>query len=100
MKTLRAIIAEAEEDFESGDITIGADDYMWRALEDDYDDGMQVGGPSGSIIFFDMVTYGYGDTIAWEKLETQQKALREWAEGICERHHCTLHGIFITANYF
>lgn len=97
-KTHRAIMAEAGVK-EDDQIKIGAADYHVTVMESDYDDGMQIASDEGDIVLLDMVTYGYGETIEWSKLEQQKAELDEWAKGICERHKCSAK-VFVTANYW
>lgn len=97
-KTYRAILAEAGID--AGDsLTLGEQTYHHSVMENDYDDGYQIAADEGDIIIFDMVTYGYGETIEWDKLVVQKEALQAWATGVCERHRCKAK-FFITANYW
>lgn len=97
-KTHRAIMEEAGLDMDA-DIKIGGFDYHVEVMETDYDEGYQLAADEGDIVLFDMVTYGYGETIAWDEMVKRQAALKEWADGICERHKCTAK-FFVTANYW
>lgn len=97
-KTHRGILAELGID-DDDTIKIGGEEYHQKVMEEDYDDGFQIAARAGDIIVLDMVTYGYGETIEWSRLEAQKVALEEWARGICERHRCSAK-IFITANYW
>jgi hypothetical protein len=97
-KTLRAILAEAGID-DDDQIKIGDAEYHLIVMESDYDDSMQVSAKEGDIVALDMVTYGYGETISWAKLEAQKTDLEQWAKGVCERHKCS-YEIFVTANYW
>lgn len=98
-KTHRAILAEAGVKEDDSDLTIGGEDYHSNVMEEDYDDGYQIAAKEGDIVVFDLVTYGYGERITWQKLEAQKIALDEWARGICERHKCKSE-IYVTANYW
>jgi hypothetical protein len=80
-------------------IDIGGESYRAQLMEDSYDEDYQIAANDGEIIVFNLVTYGYGDTIDWDKLEAQKKALEQWAADICARHGCS-HRIFVTANYW
>jgi hypothetical protein len=99
-KTMAAILEEAgigpEEDLK---IEGASAEYSHKVMESGYDEDWQISAQEGDLIFFDLVTYGYGEVISWEALEKQKNALEEWAKGICERHHCA-YKIFITANYW
>jgi hypothetical protein len=101
-KTMRAILTDAgqDPDEDSPQVSIEGNDYSIRLMEDSYDESMQVGAPEGSIVLTDFITYGYGDKTPWEKVAEQQAQLRAWAEAVCEKHHCTIHEIAITANYW
>jgi len=99
-KTMRGILTEAGLDGESdGQISIGGTKYDHLVMESDFDESMQLSAKEGDLLFFDLVTYGYGEQIAWEALESQKNALEEWARGVCERHNCTFK-ISVTANYW
>ncbi len=97
-KTMAAILAEYGGDPDDG-IQIGDVEYDHRIMESDYDDGMQIAAKEGELVFSDMVTYGYGETIEWEKLEQQKNQLEAWAKEMCQKHQCD-YRIFVTANYF
>jgi hypothetical protein len=97
-KTYRAILDDAKVE-DDGDIKIDGVDYHHRVMEEEYDESYQISAKEGDIALFDLVTYGYGETIEWAKLEAQKNNLEAWAKGVCEKHHCT-YKIFITANYW
>jgi hypothetical protein len=97
-KTHRAICAELGIELDDS-INIGEESYHQAVMESEYDDGFQISADEGDIIVFDMVTYGYGERIEWDKLVTQKAALEEWAKGICERHKCTP-SFYVSANYW
>ena len=98
-KTLRAIRQEAGVDLEDGDIEIGEDSYHIDVMESTYDEDKQISADEGDIVVWDLVTYGYGERIEWDKLATQKAALDVWASGVCERHKCVA-SIFVSANYW
>lgn len=98
-KTYRAILEEAGVSDSDVTIKIASEDYHMRVMEEEYNDDFQISASEGEIIVFDMVTYGYGETIQWDKLAAQKAALEEWATGICERHKCSA-SFFVTANYW
>jgi hypothetical protein len=75
------------------------DSYHTFLAQDDYNKGTQISAPSGSIVLWDPVTYGYGERIEWDKLVAQQKRLDEWCKRICEKLRCT-YKIYVTANYW
>lgn len=97
-KTYRAILGEAGVDGDDN-ITIGDDGYNHRVMEEEYDESSQISAKEGDIVLWDLVTYGYGETIPWAKLEAQKHALEVWAKGVCERHKCSFE-IFVSANYW
>jgi hypothetical protein len=101
-KTMRAILKAAgiDPDEDSPQIKVGEHDYTVRLMEESYDDGYQIGAPVGSIVFHDFLTYGYGEKIGWGEVAARQAALQAWAQAACEAHHCTIHEIAITANYW
>ena len=75
-KTMRDILEENQ--VKDGDqIKIGGVDYHPVIMESDYDEGFQLASKEGDLVFLDMITYGYGDVIAWSKLEEQKKSLDE-----------------------
>jgi len=97
-KTMRDILGafDASEDDE---IRIGDEEYTPLIMESDYDEGWQIAAKEGDLVFFDTVTYGYGEVIAWEKLQMQKESLEKWAKTVCEQFHCT-YEIALTANYW
>jgi len=103
-KTYRSIVEEfkandwVEEEGTSA-IKIGAIEYHCKVMEEGYDDDWQIRAKEGDIVVFDLVTYGYGENIAWEKLEARKNELESWAKEICERLSC-LYKIVVTANYW
>ena len=97
-KTMREILAEHDADGDD-DIVIGVTSYHQKIMESDYDESYQISAAEGDLVFFTFITYGYGDTIAWSKLEARKKELEEWAIGMCERHHC-FYEICVSANYW
>lgn len=98
-KTLRNILEESETDSFGDGVKIGKHEYNSLVMESDYDEGYQISGDEGDIIFFDLVTYGYGETISWRLLEEQKEELEKWVKDICSRYSCT-YNIFVTANYW
>jgi hypothetical protein len=97
-KTYRAILEEAGIT-EDDQIKVGGDDYSIQVMEEAYDESNQLAAKEGDIVLHDLVTYGYGETITWEKLEAQKRALEEWAKEVCERHKCS-YQICVGANYW
>lgn len=98
-KTHRDIMTEVGIEDADDDITIGKVEYHHNIMEEDYNSSYQISLPEGSICLWDLVTYGYGEKIEWDKLAAQKEELEEWAKGICERHHCS-YKIYVSANYW
>ncbi len=78
-KTLRDILAESDVD-SLDRVKIDSHSYSYHLIMKSED---EVG-----IMFFDMVTSQYGQTIAWEKLEARKNNLEQWAKQISARHYC------------
>lgn len=97
-KTYRAILEEAKVEGDD-EIKIGGFDYTHMVMESDYDESFQISAKEGEIVLHDFLTYGYGESMAWEKVESQKNDLEAWAKGICERHKCS-YKIEIGANYW
>lgn len=99
-KTYRAILEEHKlEEEEEPDIIIKEERYHVFVAEREYDDNWQIHSPEGSIVLLNLVTYGYGESIEWDKLVAIKETLEEWAKGICERHRCS-YKILVSANYW
>ena len=101
-KTYRAILEDAgvkDDGDDSQGIKIGPHEYLHRVMEDDYYEPSQVAATPGSIVLWDLVTYGYGERIGWGDLETRKMDLERWAQDVCKKHKCS-YGIFISANYW
>lgn len=100
-KTMRSILDEhcANDTFDLDKITIDSKEYHTVIMESDYDDGWQIAANEGDLVFFDLVTYGYGDVIKWNDLETKRQSLEKWAIDVCEKYHCS-YSIQVTANYW
>jgi hypothetical protein len=96
-RTLREILTANGGD--EDDIKIGNEKYSFLIMQSDYDEEMQIGGKEGDIVFYDLVTYGYGETIDWDVLQEKKEELSAWADRVCPEHHCT-YKIAVTANYW
>ena len=94
--TMRAILASDDAD---KDLKIGDHSYHHFVMEDDYNESWQIGGKEGDLLFFDLVTYGYGEQIEWNKLAAQKDELEAWAKDVCLRQSCS-YRISVTANYW
>ena len=99
-KTMRDILAESEKKYKSRDeVKIGDSAYNPIVMESDYDEDYQISADVGDLVFFDMVTYGYGETVKWDDLEKRKSELELWAKKASKQHHCG-YNIFVTANYW
>jgi hypothetical protein len=97
-KTLADILAETNTDPDR-DVMIGGEEYHHLVMEESYNESWQISSAEGDLLFFDYLTYGYGEARSWAAVEAQKNSLEEWAKGICERHHCT-YEIRVSANYW
>jgi hypothetical protein len=97
-KTMRDILLAHDVD-DDDDIKIGDKEYHHEIMESDYSESWQIKSKEGDLVFFDYVTYGYGDAIGWDKLDEQKRVLESWAILMCERYHCS-YEIRVTANYW
>jgi hypothetical protein len=98
-KTMAAILADAGIDDVDDDIKIGGVEYHHAVCEDAYDEETQITAKEGDLVFWDLVTYGYGDRISWGALASQQANLEAWAQSVCQKHACD-YEIFVGANYW
>lgn len=98
-KTFREIKADSEYDEGDDQFKIGGEDYHCALMDDTYDDNWQVSAKEGDIVLLDMVTYGYGESIPWDKLAAQKDVLEAWAKEKCEKHKCS-YQISVTANHW
>ena len=102
-KTMRAILTDAgrDPDEDSPSLDLGGEyDYHVKLMENAYDEDSQIAAPEGSIVLHGFLTYGYSDKLEWSKVAAQYEKLKAWADAVCEKHHCTIHEIAITANYW
>ena len=98
-KTWRAILEDVGADAIDPSFKIGDSNYSLLLMEEGYDDGWQITAPEGSIVAHEFLTYGYGETIEWPKVEKAKAELEAWLAGIAERHKCS-YSIHLTANYW
>lgn len=98
-KTYREILALCGLTDDDPEVKIGDSDYSVRLMDGDYYESMQVRAPSGSIVFFETVTYGYGDVIAWDKLVAEKEALHAKLTEIAAQTKCRVE-ITVSANYW
>lgn len=97
-KTMAAILAEAGVK-DDEDISIGGTKYHTLVMEDSYDQGWQISAKEADLVFFKLVTYGYGEVITWLELERLKTALEAWANKTAAKHQCDVR-IDVTANYW
>ncbi len=98
-KTRREILGAAGITDVEKRIKIGSKKYDHIVMESDYDESLQIAADEGDIVFLNMVTYGYGETILWDKLKVQKNELEKWARETCDHHNCS-YTIEVTANYW
>lgn len=94
-----AAILDRPYERDGSDIRIGEQDYHLLVMESDYDDGFQISAKEGDLVFFRFVTYGYGDTVEWAALVSEQRALDAWAKETSAKHACD-YRIEVSANYW
>ncbi|MEN6549024.1 MAG: hypothetical protein ABFE07_23510 [Armatimonadia bacterium] len=70
-----------------------------EVMESDYYEDWQISAKEGDLLFFDMITYGYGEFVTWDVLSGQKALLETWCKGVCERHNCTFE-IRVSANHW
>jgi len=98
-KTMREIMEEYGTGFEDSYVLVGEKEYNALIMESNYDEGWQISAQEGDLVFFDLVTYGYGERVEWDDLESLKGELEEWAQKTCEAHHCS-YRIWVTANHW
>ena len=99
-KTMRDIcISEGTEYEEGTEIVIGDTEYCPLIMESDYDESLQISAKIGDLVFYDLITYGYGDTINWDKAEKLKMQLAQWSNLICSRFNCS-YEIYLSANFW
>lgn len=97
-QTMAAILGKPYER-DRIDVEIDGVDFHTLVMESDYDDGMQIAAKEGDLVFYDLVTYGYGEVIHWADLEARKQSLEEWARNAARIHACDWR-IGVTANYW
>jgi len=98
-KTYRNILEESMVEDVDDYIQINEEKFNHMVMEDYYNESNQISAPKGSIVVYDLVTYGHGEKILWSSLEKRKESLEKWGSGICLRHHCSMQ-TFISANYW
>ena len=97
-KTMEEILAGCDITADE-EVRIAGEEYCALVMEENYDKDWQIAAAEGSLVFFRLVTYGYGVSVHWDQLEAEKIELEKWAAGICERHSCQRQ-IRVTANYW
>ena len=99
-KTAREILGSDYSRDEGNELQIGGRDYHCLLMENEnYDEGFQIAAKQGELVFFIYVTYGYGDTVAFDEVSTHRDRLAAWAIENAVKHHCRWR-IELTANYW
>lgn len=100
-KTMRDILESTTMNDSEIDEQVVIDGVEYRPLvmEGDYDESWQIAANEGDLVFHDLFTYGYGESMSWDELEKRKHALEFWAVDICEKHNCT-YDIRVSANYW
>lgn len=98
-QTMKAILGADYDRDSSNEIKVGGFGYSPLVMETEYDEGMQIAAKEGDLVFWDMVTYGYGEVVTWAALEAQKAALEVWAKTTSEAHDCD-YRIDVSANYW
>jgi hypothetical protein len=98
-KTHRTIMSDLGITSKDDEIIIGSEKYYHFVAESDYNDSFQISTTAGNIVIFDLVTDGYGECIAWDKLLKQKTELEDWAKSNCPRLACSF-SIKVGANYW
>lgn len=93
--TLRKILDGSDDD----EIQIYDNKYYFEVMESDYNEDWQIAANEGDLIFFRLITYGYGEKVKWEDLEKEKIQLSQWAYDISNKYQCKFE-IYITANYW
>jgi hypothetical protein len=97
--TTRKVYRALTGDDPDRDVKIGPNRYHVIAMEDDYDESFQIQAKEGDVVLLNYLTYGYGVTITWDKVQAQKDELEAWAKVAAEEHQCA-YEIFVTANYW
>lgn len=97
----RKTFLEIVDDPDDPMVKIGDREYHALLMDGDYHEGYQVSGAGGEIVLMDMVTYGYGERIAWDDLRAAHNALAAWHEANAERYRLSdVTRISVGANYW
>lgn len=97
-QTLHNLLAYNDAD-EYDSLIIGDVKYRAIFMRDDYESDIQIAAKENDLVFYDLVTYGYGSTITWQNLCKRQQALETWAAAMAEKFNCK-YNIVVGANYW
>ena len=76
-------------------------DIVYRSkLMDGYDESDQIDGEEGQIVLYDLMTYGFGESIAFDEVKRRAEALEAWAAENCPKHKISKWSVEISANYW
>ena len=98
-KTMKDILGYDYSRDDIGEIKIGNYKYSPIVMEEDYDECLQIKAREGDLVFYNLITYGYGETISWEDLEKAKNDLGKWGEKMCKKYNCNMK-IEVSANYW
>ncbi len=97
-KTYRSIFEDHKTKTDDK-LQVGNNSYHGIIMEEDYNRDFQITAPEGSIVFFDHITYGFGEVVSWDDLVKQKETLETWAKMVCETYKCS-YKMFVSANYW
>lgn len=75
------------------------DDYHVTVMEGDYNESWQIAAKTGQIVLHDFLTYGYGESMAWDKVVAQKDRLTAFLDAVKDALHFT-YEIRVAANYW
>src|SRR3990167_9446580 len=84
-QTMKAILHVDYSHDAAPQVTISGEDYDALVMESDYDESLQISAKEGDLVFYDLVTYGFGEVVTWASLEAPKTALG----GVGERDECS-----------
>jgi hypothetical protein len=89
-----------EVDYTHTDINFENQSYSIILRDEDYDEcEFGVDAEVGEIMVTAFLTYGYQETMSWERAVEGKGKLERWAVGVCAKYGCT-YKLEITANYW
>src|SRR3990167_724768 len=98
-QTMKAILHVDYSHDAAPQVTISGEDYDALVMESDYDESLQISAKEGDLVFYDLVTYGFGEVVTCASLEAQKTALEAWAKEMSVQHACD-YRIDVTANFW